>query len=463
VGIIFCASAQDDVLKMRDGKLYLRVYNSWNQRTADSILALYDVKNLDVDLLRTDKSTGSLEREGWFFSKSKRNWIEIQRDFSSEKSDAWKATDVFVSDSSFAGDGSHLFTERVFGFNDFKFNSIAEMSNGMTRVFFRTNKNYQRVFLSGTFNLWSTGVTPMRRIDGGWEAVLDLIPGKHEYKFIADGKWLPDPDNNRRIDDGMNGYNSVYFKPNYTFELKGFTDAKEVVLTGSFNDWDEREIKMDKVTNGWRCALFLPVGTYAYKFKIDNEWITDPRNTDIRPDGAGNMNSFLNVGDPHMFRLLGFETAKQVLLSGTFNNWNSIGLVMKKVNGGWELPLALPADNYQYKFIVDGKWQCDSTQPTVRNAEDGEQNNIVSLGANHTFTYTNANANAVFVTGSFTSWMEPGIPMVKKDGVWSADVYVPTGRNTYKFVVDGQWMLDPANSLWEDNEFNTGNSILLKK
>jgi hypothetical protein len=26
--------------------------------------------------------------------------------------------------------------------------------------------------------------------------------------------------------------------------------------------------------------------------------------------------------------------------------------------------------------------------------------------------------------------------------------------------VDGKWMIDPANDLWEDNEFGTGNSVL---
>jgi hypothetical protein len=30
----------------------------------------------------------------------------------------------------------------------------------------------------------------------------------------------------------------------------------------------------------------------------------------------------------------------------------------------------------------------------------------------------------------------------------------------YKFIVDGKWILDPGNKLWEQNAENTGNSIL---
>jgi hypothetical protein len=37
---------------------------------------------------------------------------------------------------------------------------------------------------------------------------------------------------------------------------------------------------------------------------------------------------------------------------------------------------------------------------------------------------------------------------------------LPTGKNRYKFIVDGTWMIDPGNKLWEPNEFDTGNSVV---
>jgi hypothetical protein len=52
----------------------------------------------------------------------------------------------------------------------------------------------EHVSLSGEFNGWSPGATPMKRCeDGHWEAVVELEPGRYQYKFIVDGQWICDP------------------------------------------------------------------------------------------------------------------------------------------------------------------------------------------------------------------------------------------------------------------------------
>ncbi len=46
------------------------------------------------------------------------------------------------------------------------------------------------VCLAGTFNDWSESSTPMAKGKGGdWIANLHLSPGRHEFKFVIDGKW----------------------------------------------------------------------------------------------------------------------------------------------------------------------------------------------------------------------------------------------------------------------------------
>lgn len=51
-----------------------------------------------------------------------------------------------------------------------------------------------QVLLGGSFNDWKPEATPMkRRPNGEWEASLDLLPGRHEYKFVVDGKWCCEP------------------------------------------------------------------------------------------------------------------------------------------------------------------------------------------------------------------------------------------------------------------------------
>jgi hypothetical protein len=52
----------------------------------------------------------------------------------------------------------------------------------------------KQVSLAGDFNGWSPSATPMRRDSSGhWETTVDLAPGRYQYKFVADGEWIPDP------------------------------------------------------------------------------------------------------------------------------------------------------------------------------------------------------------------------------------------------------------------------------
>lgn len=68
----------------------------------------------------------------------------------------------------------------------------------------------QRVFVAGEFNNWSATATPMRKgANGQWVVTVPLKPGRYQYKFVVDGKWLPDPDNPMQVDDGYGGKNSV--------------------------------------------------------------------------------------------------------------------------------------------------------------------------------------------------------------------------------------------------------------
>jgi hypothetical protein len=65
------------------------------------------------------------------------------------------------------------------------------------------------------------------------------------------------------------------------------------------------------------------------------------------------------------------------------------------------------------------------------------------------------------VSGSFIDWSKEGIPLIKDSaGVWSIPVFLKPGKHTYKFIVDGEWITDPDNPHWENNEYGTGNSVL---
>ncbi|HOP14718.1 MAG TPA: glycogen-binding domain-containing protein, partial [Lentimicrobium sp.] len=89
------------------------------------------------------------------------------------------------------------------------------------------------------------------------------------------------------------------------------------------------------------------------------------------------------------------------------------------------------------------------------------ENSVLTFRPNYTFTLAMfTDAKKVIVTGSFNGWREDACAMTLKDGVWTCPVFLSPGKHTYKFIVDGQWMVDPANEVWEANAQGTGNSVL---
>jgi hypothetical protein len=347
-----------------------------------------------------------------------------------------------------------------FGMNMITRAQVFSYREGIARFFLPGYAKAASVYLAGSFNAFSTTNAPMARTDSGWIAQVRLKPGKYLYKYIIDGRWTPDPFNRLREDDTYGDFNSVVFCYNHYFYLRGFNGAKDITVTGSFNGWDPEMLHLQRVSGGWIRGLYLREGTHSYKFVVDGRWILDPANPVVRPDGYGNENSAVSIGTPTLFRLKGYTDAKKVVLTGTFNGWNREELLMQKVEGGWELGYVLRPGNYEYKFIRDGKWMTDPDNPN-KTGTGAFANSVVTVNPNYTFTLAgHQEAHVVLIAGSFNGWNPGAYPMTKQDGKWTIKVYLQPGKHTYKFIVDGKWILDPANKLWEQNQYGTGNSVL---
>jgi 1,4-alpha-glucan branching enzyme len=53
--------------------------------------------------------------------------------------------------------------------------------------------------------------------------------------------------------------------------------------------------------------------------------------------------------------------AKTVAVTGSFCNWSSEGQPLKHDgHGTWKATLALPPGRYEYRLLVDGRWQDDA-------------------------------------------------------------------------------------------------------
>jgi hypothetical protein len=467
--ILFCfllpsmaARAQFDpkkVCRLEDGRLIFTLDMRWNEKQRKEIARIFA---LDSSLMKEAFALKPRIKENnntWITRKLDANHIELSKVQDNTGSKENGKNKIFLLDDKAVK--MHPVTDREsvpYGVNRLTRNTVMQLSAGTVRFFLPGHREATSVFLSGSFNAWATGKTPMQSCDSGWVVTLSLLPGKYTYKFIVDGKWINDSYNKLREDDTFHGHNNVFFCYNHWFVLYGFPDAAKVVVTGSFNGWNREEIRMIRIRGSWRIPLFLREGTYTYKFIVDGEWITDPANKSTRPDGQGGQNSVVGIGDTLMFTLKGYPGVSKVALAGNFNNWNPDELFMVKIKGGWQLPYVLAPGNYEYKFIVDGEWISDPGNP-YKNGND--VNSFLAVKPNHMFKLEqNSDAHKVVLTGSFNGWRTSGYRMAERDGIWYFPLYLKPGKYTYKYIVDNRWILDPDNDLWEENEYGTGNSVI---
>lgn len=448
-------SSQSRLLEMylKNNQTIFRIDIAKYNRITDSMLFNYGFSGLNLDSLILYNHLGKYAQVGWGIYKRKKNYIELSKPvmgWSPQKNRHWQRM-VWHTNSVID------LLNPDFGINIFKNETTVYCKKDSVYFSFTGSESAKSVILSGSFNQWNTNQLQMSKSTSGkWSIRLQLKPGKYSYKFIEDGNWKPDPENMLKEDDQWGSFNSVFYVPNYvfTYQSKSISDS-HVFLAGSFNQW--QKIPLIKENSTFVLPCFLREGNHQYKFVVNGNWILDPKNSETVTDGEGNVNSKLNLGKPAVFELKGYPNARFVFLSGQFNNWKKETLPLIKLNDSiWRIELILPPGLYEYKFIVDGNWILDPSNAIVQN-----QNSLKIHKANHLFQLTHfPNAKTVFVTGSFCDWKEPGVPMIQRNGVWVLPVFLPSGRNSYKFIVDGNWITDPANAVYEDNEFGTGNSVL---
>ncbi|MDD5773762.1 MAG: helix-turn-helix domain-containing protein [bacterium] len=84
--------------------------------------------------------------------------------------------------------------------------------------------------------------------------------------------------------------------------------------------------------------------------------------------------------DPKTCFELDAPYANEVLLVGDFNSWNAGGILLKKNEKGlWKIELALNPGKYEYKFIVDGKWQNDPANTDTAVNSYGTTNSVKEI------------------------------------------------------------------------------------
>ncbi|MHB8743722.1 MAG: AAA family ATPase [Sulfuricaulis sp.] len=81
--------------------------------------------------------------------------------------------------------------------------------------------------------------------------------------------------------------------------------------------------------------------------------------------------------------LFGYENMN-VHLAGDFNSWMpDQGVITRIVNGVVEKSMMLSPGTYQYRYVIDGKWQEDPSNPDVTPNHSGGFNSILRVEEEH--------------------------------------------------------------------------------
>ena len=73
----------------------------------------------------------------------------------------------------------------------------------------------ESVFLSGSFNDWHISDPAFRCVwdpfEEGFSIRFTLEPGKYEYRFVVDGRWVHDPDARESAPDPLGGRLGIFY------------------------------------------------------------------------------------------------------------------------------------------------------------------------------------------------------------------------------------------------------------
>ena len=66
------------------------------------------------------------------------------------------------------------------------------------------------VSVAGTFNQWNTNTFKLAKgYEGTWNGSIRLRPGRYQYRFFVDGKWVDDPNAKQTIQNEFGTKNTL--------------------------------------------------------------------------------------------------------------------------------------------------------------------------------------------------------------------------------------------------------------
>ncbi len=76
------------------------------------------------------------------------------------------------------------------------------------------------------------------------------------------------------------------------------------------------------------------------------------------------------------------------------------------------------------------------------------------------FQFASRNARGVEIAGDFNQWIPEPLASGDREGIWQIVLPITSGTYRYKFIVDGEWQVDPYHPLQKQNNYGTLDSFL---
>ena len=199
-------------------------------------------------------------------------------------------------------------------------------------------------------------LTSSRTFSGGEELAYDL---KHADRAVVVGEVTR---------GGANPTELVTINPNFRISVPYMRSVNPVTKT----NWEGTGVQPDvkvKSNIALYTAHIKALNSLSEKSSDENERI---KLAEAIKKVESNKPRFRQI----RFKLNGFENAKEVFVSGTFNSWSPTASPMEKDGNTWVATVETEPGNTGYKFIVDGQWITDPDNPKTM-FENGYENSLL--------------------------------------------------------------------------------------
>jgi len=164
---------------------------------------------------------------------------------------------------------------------------------------------------------------------------------------------------------------------------------------------------------------------------------------------------------------------KYVMVSGSFDNWESLHMMKKNDVGVYSFlydevkdhtesgkrGVILDRGLYDYRYLIDGIWVADPLNKKRNYDKHGtelsqfmvkapiikwQENPIHIENARYIFYVVEPYAKSVYLIGDFNNWNPYSHPLQKNErGWWEIEIDLPHGEYSYRFIIDGKHRVDP--------------------